>query len=143
MNVSAALALPLIINRIGAKRGLIAGFMMGSVGFLQWAILGTTITKLALFVVLTGVGLGVISAAIPVIIPQRAPKGTHGIATGLFNSAQTLGGALGSGLFLSLLKVGATSAGNITATGYETVWFTCAGFLVVGLAVVVGLLARE
>ncbi|MDR1033946.1 MAG: MFS transporter [Bifidobacteriaceae bacterium] len=143
MTVIAALALPLIINRIGAKRGLVAGFILGSAGFLEWAIFGTSIAKLALFVVLVGIGLGVISAAIPVIIPQRAPKGTHGIATGLFNSAQTLGGALGSGLFLSLLKVGATPDGIITATGYETVWFTCAGFLVIGLAVVVGVLAKE
>jgi MFS family permease len=143
MNVLAALALPLIINRIGAKKGLIFGFVLGAAGFLQWALFATTIAKLAFFIVLVGVGLGVVSAAIPVIIPLRAPKGTHGIATGLYNSAQTLGGALGSGLFLSLLKVGATPEGTITATGYETVWFTCTGFLLVGLILVIALLSRD
>jgi MFS family permease len=143
MTVLAALLLPLIINRIGAKKGLVAGFVLGAVGFLQWALFATTIAKLAFFVVLVGIGLGVVSAAIPVIIPLRAPKGTHGIATGLYNSAQTLGGALGSGLFLSLLKVGATPTGDITAVGYETVWFTCGGFLLIGLVLVLTLLARD
>jgi MFS family permease len=143
MTVLAALALPIVINRIGAKRGLIVGFVLGAVGFLQWALFATSIAKLAFFIVLVGIGLGVVSAAIPVIIPMRAPKGTHGIATGLFNSAQTLGGALGSGLFLSLLKVGATPAGEITATGYQTVWFTCAGFLLVGLLLLITLLSHD
>ncbi|MDR2586870.1 MAG: MFS transporter [Coriobacteriales bacterium] len=143
MTVLAALSLPLIISRLGAKKGLILGFALGTLGFLQWAILATSIAKLAFFIVLVGVGTGIISAAIPVIIPLRAPRGTHGIATGLFNSAQTLGGALGSGLFLSLLKVGATPEGAITAIGYETVWFTCAAFLFIGLVLVVVLLSRD
>jgi MFS family permease len=143
MTVIAALSLPLIIGRLGAKKGLVLGFALGTLGFLQWAILATGIAKLVFFIVLVGIGLGVVSAAIPVIIPLRAPRGTHGIATGLFNSAQTLGGALGSGLFLSLLKVGATPAGAITATGYETVWFTCAGLLFIGLVLVIALLARD
>ncbi|MDR1710850.1 MAG: MFS transporter [Propionibacteriaceae bacterium] len=141
--VAAALALPLVIGRIGAKVSLIVGFAGTVVGFLLWAGLDNSILKLALFIVLAGLGFGIMGAAIPVIIPQRAPQGTHGLATGLFNSAQTLGGALGGGLFLSLLKVGAAPDGAITGTGYTVVWVTSAFILALGLGVVIWLLTKD
>ncbi|MDR1355896.1 MAG: MFS transporter [Propionibacteriaceae bacterium] len=141
--VIAALLLPVMIGKLGAKLGLISGFVAAVIGFVLWTELTNSILKLGLFIVLVGLGFGVIGAAIPVIIPQRAPIGTHGIATGLFNSAQTLGGALGGGLFLSLLRVGATESGEITAKGYDVVWLTSAGILALGLLVVVRLLSRE
>ena len=89
-----------------------------------------------MFVSLAGLGLGTVSAAIPVIIPDRATKDTKGIATGLFNSSQTLGGALAGGLYVSLLKIGATPDGLISNTGYDAVWIVCSLFIVIGLVVV-------
>jgi MFS family permease len=146
MSVAAALSLPLIIRSLGAKKGLIAGFIMAAAGFAAFGCFSDTLPKLAFFIAFGGLGLGVIQAAIPVIIPERAPRGTHGIATGLFNSAQTLGGALGSGLFLSLLRVGAQVNGDVvtvTNTGYEVVWFTCTGILLLGLVAVLILLTND
>lgn len=140
--VVAALVLPAVLKRLAAKTTLILGFAIALVAFAQFAIPGAGLVKLGVFVVLAGLGLGSISAAIPVIIPMRAPADERGIATGLFNSTQTLGGALGGGLFLSLLKVGADSAGTITATGYEVVWLTCAGLMALGLVLVAVFLTR-
>ncbi|MDR2672354.1 MAG: MFS transporter [Coriobacteriales bacterium] len=141
--VIAALVLPLLITRTGSKAALVLGFALAAVGFLQWALLDDSILKLALFIVLIGLGTGVVSAAIPVIIPQRSPQEQRGVATGLFNSSQTLGGALGGGLFISLLKVGASSSGTITSVGYTVVWLTCALIMVLGLLVVLVFLAGE
>jgi hypothetical protein len=36
-------------------------------------------------------------------------------------------------LFLSLLLVGVSASGEISQIGYQTVWFTCAGALLIGV----------
>ena len=106
------------------------------VAFAQWMLPGAGIVKVGLFVSLVGLGLGLVAAAIPVIIPERATDDTKGIATGLFNSSQTLGGALAGGLYVSLLKVGSGADGAITSVGYDVVWIACSAFIVIGLVVV-------
>ena len=103
---------------------------------------GDGLVKLILFVVLVGLGIGTTAATIPVIIPKRTTDHTRGVATGLFNSSQTLGGALGGRLFVSLLKFGATSEGAITVIGYDTVWTACAIFLALGFVVVAVFLTK-
>ena len=134
--VIAAVALPFLLRKFPSKGTLIAGFVVALIAFIQWLLPGTGIVRVALFVSLAGLGLGLVSAAIPVIIPDRATQDTKGIATGLFNSSQTLGGALAGGLYVSLLKVGATPEGIITKTGYDVVWIACSLFIVIGLVVV-------
>ena len=134
--VIAAFALPFLLRKLPAKGVLIAGFVIALVAFVQWLLPGTGLVRVALFVSLAGLGLGTVSAAIPVIIPDRATKDTKGIATGLFNSSQTLGGALAGGLYVSLLKIGATPDGLISNTGYDAVWIVCSLFIVIGLVVV-------
>ncbi|MBE6471042.1 MAG: MFS transporter [Coriobacteriaceae bacterium] len=141
--VVAALALPAVLKKLPPKPTLLLGFALAFASFAQWALPGSGLVKLGLLIALAGLGFGLISAAIPVIIPMRAPAHERGIATGLFNSAQTLGGALGGGLFVSLLKVGAGAGGTITATGYEVVWVTCAVFMALGFILVAVFLTRE
>ncbi|MDR2347207.1 MAG: MFS transporter, partial [Bifidobacteriaceae bacterium] len=145
--VVAAVLVPFILRRLAAKTALAAGFALGIVGFVEFALLPDSAPQLVSFIVLIGLGIGIINAAIPVLIPQRAPQDQRGIATGLYNSSQTLGGALGGGLFLSLLKIGslegADAASTITKVGYNWVWYTCAAFLLTGLVVVVLFLEWE
>lgn len=145
--VIAAVMVPFILRRLRPKTALATGFVLGIVGFVEFALLPDSMAQLVAFIVLIGLGIGIISAAIPVLIPRRAPQDLRGIATGLFNSSQTLGGALGGGLFLSLLKIGslegADAASVVTEIGYDCVWFACAGFFLLGLVVVVVFLAKE
>jgi MFS family permease len=144
--VVAAILVPLILKYLQPKTTLAIGFILGIVGFVQFALLPDSTPQLISFIVLIGIGIGIISAAIPVLIPERAPRDQRGIATGLFNSSQTLGGALGGGLFLSLLKIGSVEGTDaalaITKVGYNCVWFACAAFFLVGLVVVVVFLAK-
>jgi MFS family permease len=145
--VIAAILVPFILRKLAPKAALATGFALGIAGFLQFALLPDSAPQLAAFIVLIGSGIGIISAAIPVIIPERAPQSQRGIATGLFNSSQTLGGALGGGLFLSLLKIGSVEGADaalaITKVGYNCVWFACVGFFVIGLLVVVIFLRKR
>jgi MFS family permease len=145
--VVAAILVPFLLRVLRPKTALVLGFVLGIIGFVQFALLPDSLPQLIGFIVLIGLGIGIISAAIPVIIPERAPQDQRGIATGLFNSSQTLGGALGGGLFLSLLKIGSIehvdAASTITKTGYDCVWFACAAFFCIGLVVVVVFLAKD
>jgi MFS family permease len=145
--VLAAIAVPFILRALPPKTTLATGFILGIIGFLQFAMLPDSFLQLGILIALVGMGIGIINAAIPVLIPQRAPQDQRGIATGLYNSSQTLGGALGGGLFLSLLKIGSVqgvdAAAVITKVGYNCVWFACAAFFVVGLLVVVIFLSKE
>jgi MFS family permease len=144
--VVAAIMVPFILKRLPPKTTLAIGFILGIIGFLQFALLPDSLPQLACFIILIGIGIGIINAAIPVLIPERAPQDQRGIATGLYNSSQTLGGALGGGLFLSLLKIGSLegvdAASAITQIGYDCVWFACAGFFLIGLIVVVVFLVK-
>jgi MFS family permease len=145
--VVAAICVPFLLRLVSPKVALAAGFILGIIGFLEFALLPDSLPQLATFIILIGIGIGIINAAIPVLIPERAPQKQRGIATGLYNSSQTLGGALGGGLFLSLLKIGsvegADAAEAITKVGYNCVWFACAAFFVIGLIVVVVFLAKQ
>jgi MFS family permease len=145
--VVAAVLVPFILRRLHPKTALATGFVLGIIGFVQFALLPDSLPQLISFILLIGLGIGIINAAIPVLIPQRAPQDQRGIATGLYNSSQTLGGALGGGLFLSLLKIGSLqgvdAASVVTETGYDSVWFACAAFLLIGLLVVLLFLARD
>ena len=141
--VIAAVALPFVLRRLPAKATLIAGFAIALAAFAQWMLPGAGLVKVGLFVSLAGLGLGLVAAAIPVIIPERATDDTKGIATGLFNSSQTLGGALAGGLYVSLLKVGSGADGAITSVGYDVVWIACSAFIVIGLVVVAAFLAGD
>jgi MFS family permease len=145
--VVAAVSVPFVLKRLAPRTALSAGFALGIFGFVQFALLPDSLPQLIAFIVLVGLGIGVINAAIPVLIPQRAPQSHRGVATGLYNSSQTLGGALGGGLFLSLLKIGALEGVEaeavITKTGYTWVWLTCAGFFAVGLVVTLAGLAKD
>jgi MFS family permease len=145
--VVAAILVPFILRRLTPQAALVGAFGLGIVGLLEFAFLPDSMAQLVAFIVLIGFGIGVVSAAIPVLIPQRAPQHQRGIATGLFNSSQTLGGALGGGLFLSLLKIGSQEGVDasevITKTGYTAVWITCAAFFLIGLVVVAVFLSRD
>jgi Na+/melibiose symporter-like transporter len=143
VTVIAALVVSPLIRLWGSKTILVLGLALAVLAFSSWGIVAVeSLIQVGVFVVLGGLGLGLISAAIPVIIPEVVPQSEKGISTGLFNSAQTLGGALGGGLFLALLKVGANfSSGadsvtlEVTNVGYSTVWLTSAGLL--GLAMII------
>ncbi|MDR0627310.1 MAG: MFS transporter [Bifidobacteriaceae bacterium] len=145
--VVAAVLVPFVLRRLSPRAALAAGFALGAAGFVQFALIPDSGPQLVTFIVLIGLGIGIINAAIPVLIPERAPQDQRGIATGLYNSSQTLGGALGGGLFLSLLKIGSLEGVDaesaITKVGYNWVWFTCAAFLLIGFVVVVAFLGKE
>lgn len=110
---------------LAAGQFLLAGFHNDIVLFLSWSVLA-------------GVGTGIVMAALPNVVVSRAPSDSIGIASGLYNSARTVAGAVAGAAFTAVMigfLVPVDDGGVITGeAGYAAVWMIC-GALALGVAV--------
>ncbi|MCQ9367163.1 MFS transporter [Brevibacterium sp. 91QC2O2] len=78
-------------------------------------------------VALAGLGGGFLLGGLPAATAEVAPADETGIATGIYNSVKTLGGAVAGAIFASVLAAFVIpEAHAASATGYVTVWIICA-----------------
>jgi EmrB/QacA subfamily drug resistance transporter len=133
-----------LVTRVGFKAPLIAGILMVAGGLLWFSHVPATGGSFATDVLgpslLAGVGFGL--AFVPVTIaavtgtkPQEA-----GLASGLINTSQQIGGALGLAILAtvansrtqSLLHAGAHSSAVALTKGFDRAFLVGAGFAVAG-----------
>lgn len=86
--------------------------------------------QLVACMVIAGLGAGALVAALPAAAAASAPEDRTGVATGLTNSAKTIGGSFASCVFGVALAAGATGTAA-SLRGYYIVWCVCAGTAVV------------
>jgi predicted MFS family arabinose efflux permease len=151
--IAASGASQALVTRIGVKPVLAIGMGLligGLVYFAQISAHGSYFGDLFLGFLLIGVGLGfsfvpVSIAALSGIEPREA-----GLASGLINTSQQIGGALGVAI---LTTVATTRAGNLIASGtpravaytsgYSLAFWVAAGFGAASLAATGFLLRRQ
>jgi sugar phosphate permease len=131
------------VGRVGARRLVISGFLIMAAGLLWLAripIGASYLTAVLPGLVLRGLGQGISVVPTMVTVTSGVPDGEHGIAAGLYNTSQQLGGALGVAAIASVAgAVESAHAGTrLTAEAYGI----RAGFAVAaGLAVLGSLVA--
>ena len=126
-----------VVTKIGVRIALVIGMVLLGLGllyFTQISVDGTYVDDLLQGFLLVGVGLGfsfvpVSIAALAGVTPQEA-----GLASGLINTSQQVGGALGVAI---LTTVAVTRTENLTTKGTDRAEALTSGF---GLAFWVGLL---
>ena len=126
-----------VVTKIGVRIALVIGMVLLGLGllyFTQISVDGTYVDDLLPGFLLVGVGLGfsfvpVSIAALAGVTPQEA-----GLASGLINTSQQVGGALGVAI---LTTVAVTRTENLTTKGTDRAEALTSGF---GLAFWVGLL---
>ena len=126
-----------VVTKIGVRIALVIGMVLLGLGllyFTQISVDGTYVGDLLPGFLLVGVGLGfsfvpVSIAALAGVTPQEA-----GLASGLINTSQQVGGALGVAI---LTTVAVTRTENLTTKGTDRAEALTSGF---GLAFWVGLL---
>jgi len=142
-----------LVTRLGVKPVLAAGMVLLGVGlllFTQIAVDGTYAVHLLPGFLLVGVGLGfsfvpVSIAALAGVTPREA-----GLASGLINTSQQIGGALGVAIlttvattrFEGLVADGRDPAAAATG-GYSLAFWVGVGFAVASLAATLLLLRRR
>ena len=150
--VIGAVASQQLITRIGIRAVVFAGIALGTLGMLYFTQLTTHSTYLAdVFpsIAVMSIGMGMTFVPLTLLATTNVDSDDAGLASGLFNTSQQVGGALGLAV-LSTLATSRTShllgigVGHASATtrGYH-VAFGAAAVLLVAAIVVLALFVRR
>jgi MFS family permease len=143
-----------LVTRIGVKPVLAAGMMLLGVGlvlFTQVSVEGSYLADLLPGFILVGVGLGFSFVPVSIAALAGVAGKEAGLASGLINTSQQIGGALGLAI---LTTVSTTRTDNLTATGqqpslaalvdgYSIAFWVAVGFAAISLLVTLLILKRE
>jgi MFS family permease len=109
-----------LVPKLGAREVPLIGMPMAIVGLLLFMRLepdGTYVTDLLPGILLASVGMGLTFVPITLIATSGIPHDDAGLASGLYNTSQQIGGALGLAI-LATLSVEATED-TLTGLGRE------------------------
>jgi EmrB/QacA subfamily drug resistance transporter len=141
------LVFPRIAARFGARAALLPGLLAIAAGLAllsRTPVDGRYLTDVAPSIVLFALGGGLTLPAIMTIAMSGATPQTAGLASGLINTSQQVGGALGLAILASLAAARAGDLANGGAApdaalvgGFHLAWAVGASFVVVALALAV------
>ena len=139
-----------LMMRFGAKPTLLAGLVLVAAGLLVFRsapVNAAYVTDLLPVMLLLGVGAGLVFPALMTLAMSGATPEDSGLASGLVNTTQQVGGALGLAVLATLAttRTGALQAhGASTATaltgGYHLAFTIAAGLLLTAIAIGLALL---
>jgi EmrB/QacA subfamily drug resistance transporter len=133
-----------VILRFGARRTLVAGLLAvlgGLLLFTRAPLEATYVTDVLPTMVLFGIGAGLSFPAMVTLAMSGATPEDAGLASGLVNTSQQVGGALGLAVLATLsstrtedrLGQGLGKAAALV-DGYQLAFFVAAGFVAVAIA---------
>jgi EmrB/QacA subfamily drug resistance transporter len=142
-----------LVNRIGVKPVLVTGMVAltsGLVYFTQVPVHGTYLSDLLPGFLLVGVGLGFSFVPISIAALAGVRPAEAGLASGLFNTTQQIGGALGIAV-LSTIATSRTSHALADGTappsalvhGFTGAFVVGAGIAAVGIVAALTLIRRD
>lgn len=117
-----------ITQRIGIRALLVSGATAASLGSLFLVFFHDSLWQVYAYAGFTGLGMGFLLGGLPALVAELAPATGTGIATGVYNSLRTLGGATAGAVFAMVLAW-FTPFGSDFANvgGYVTVFIFGAG----------------
>ncbi len=117
-----------LVTKMGVRPVLIAGMALTAIGiglFAQISVGGSYVTTLLPGFIVAGVGLGFAFVPVTIAALQGVHPGEAGVASGLINTTQQIGGALGIAV---LSTVAFTHQATLVARGIATPEATASGF---------------
>lgn len=147
-----------LIPRFGAREVPVIGLAVAVAGMLLFLRLSpdsTYVGDILPGIMLASIGMGLTFVPVTLIATSGVPVDDAGLASGLFNTSQQVGGALGLALLSTfaanktadvLASAGGTPTRAETAQalvdGFHIAWIGCAAFLAGGALLLLGLLRR-
>jgi EmrB/QacA subfamily drug resistance transporter len=142
-----------LITRLGARAVLLPGLVLlvGGLVLLTGApVGGDYVTDLLPAMLLLGVGAGIAFPALVTLAMSGATAADSGLASGLVNTTQQVGGALGLAVLATLstsrtkdLLADGESAASALTGGYHLAFAIAAGLVVAGIVVAATVLRSE
>jgi MFS family permease len=141
-----------LVNRVGVKPVLVAGMAFLSAGliyFTQVSVGGTYVGDLLPGFLLISVGLGFSFVPISIAALAGVPPSEAGLASGLMNTSQQVGGALGIAVLSAIatrqtgdsIASGSSQAVALT-DGFQSAFMAAAGVALVGILVALVVVQR-
>jgi EmrB/QacA subfamily drug resistance transporter len=147
--VSASLASQ-FAPRIGVRPVAVVGFLLAAAGLLlltQLPVDGSYLVNVLPALLLTALGLGGVFMPLTLIATTGLDDDDQGLASGLFNTSQQIGGALGLAVLSTIATAQTKSAGgsqlHALVTGFHWAFGVGALVTLAALAVLVALLRRH
>jgi len=137
--------------RVGVRPVAVLGMAVSAVGMLLLVRLpvdGTYLADVLPSLVVTSLGMGAVFMPLTLIATTGLQDEDQGLASGLFNTSQQIGGALGLAILSTVAASKTTAAGGATdpealVTGFHWAFGGGALFVLGGLGVMLALLRRR
>ncbi len=146
--IGAAGAASVLTTRIGFKPVLIGGLLLVAAGLLWFSQVspdGSYLSDVVFPSVLAGLGLGFSFVPVTIASVAGTAPSEAGLASGLINTSQQVGGALGLGILASIANsrtadvIGSSTPPVALTEGFQSAFLVGAGFAVAG-AIIASLL---
>jgi EmrB/QacA subfamily drug resistance transporter len=142
-----------LVKRIGLRSVGIIGMLLGTAGmllFLRLDVGGDYVTDLLPGIILVSIGMGMTFVPVTLIATSGIDAGDAGLASGLLNTSQQIGGALGLAILSTLatskttssLESGADNA-HALVDGFHIAYIAGAAFLFAGAVLLAVMLKRS
>jgi EmrB/QacA subfamily drug resistance transporter len=136
--------------RIGVRPVAAAGFILSAIGLLLLTLLpvhGSYLTNVLPSIALSSLGMGAVFMPLTLIATTGLKDEDQGLASGIFNTSQQVGGALGLAVLSTLATSKTSAAGGSPAhalvVGFHWAFGAGAAVLLAALVVMVALLRKR
>jgi EmrB/QacA subfamily drug resistance transporter len=137
--------------KLGVRPVAIVGMIVTAAGMLlltQISVGGTYVSDLLPALVVSSLGLGFVFVPLTLVATTGLEDKDQGLASGLFNTSQQIGGALGLAILSTLAasktnSVHGVSSSQALVDGFHVAFAGSAAFVLLGLVVLVSLLRRS
>jgi EmrB/QacA subfamily drug resistance transporter len=156
--ILAAGAAQALVTRIGVRTVVLTGMVLGAVGLVMMSFIsvgGSYAVDVLPGLVVLGIGLGLTFVPLTLIATTGVRSDDAGLASGLFNASQQIGGALGLAILSTLAANRTTSViadlghpatphdqAVAAVDGYQIAFWAAAGLMILGV-LLISLLVRR
>jgi predicted MFS family arabinose efflux permease len=137
--------------KIGVRPVAVGGMIVTAIGMLlltQMPVGGSYVPDVLPSLVVTSLGLGCVFVPITLVATTGLVNEDQGLASGLFNTSQQIGGALGLAILSTIAASKTANATGVSQSqalvdGFHVAFAGSAAFVLVGLVILVSLLRRR